>query len=140
MSHSALSRTCPPNGHEHLCSNNVLRVHFPRHPTSPPPPGHEHFCSNNVLSECTFLDTQHHPPSPQHEHFCCNNVLRVHFPRHPISPPPPHGHEHFCSNNMLRVHFPRHPTPPPCEQKDRNAENITFAILRMRAVIKLIAF
>ena len=75
------------------------------------------------------------------QHFCSNNVLRVHFPGPPPPPqqqcaqsalsqstPPP-------SNNVLRVHFPR-PPPPSCEQNDRNTENTTFAILRMRAVTR----
>ena len=38
-----------------------------------------------------------------------------------------------CLYSCVALHHGILP-PPPCEQKDRNSENITFAILRMRAV------
>ena len=40
-----------------------------------------------------------------------------------------------CLYSCVALHHGILPPPPPCEQKDRNSENITFAILRMRAVI-----
>ena len=42
----------------------------------------------------------------------------------------------FC---CVALHHGILPAPPPCEQKDRNSENITFAILCMRAVMKFSA-
>ena len=60
----------------------------------------------------------------------------------PPPPPPPHLVKGSIVRKNFNAFFGLPMTfwaifnfyPPPCEQKDRNAENITFAILRMRAV------